>query len=86
MSDLLETTRINLRASTEAKVVIEQAAALMGTTVSSFILQNAYAAACKVVTEQNTLRLSQSAFQAFISTCEQAPTPNPALKSLMNRQ
>jgi uncharacterized protein (DUF1778 family) len=86
MSTTLETTRINLRASAEAKALIEQAAALMGTTVSGFMLQNAYDAARKVVIEHDTLRLSQSAFHAFISTCEQTPTPNAALQSLMARR
>ena len=37
-----ESARINLRTSPEAKALIERAAALMGTTVSSFLLQNAY--------------------------------------------
>lgn len=34
--------RINLRTSVEAKAMIERAASLMGTTVSSFMLQNAF--------------------------------------------
>lgn len=86
MSTTLETTRINLRASAEAKALIEQAAALMGMTVSGFMLQNAYDAARKVVIEHDTIRLSQSAFQSFVSTCEQLPTPNAALQSLMARR
>ena len=40
-----ESARINLRTSAEAKAMIERAAALMGTTVSSFMLLNAYDAA-----------------------------------------
>ena len=86
MPTVLETTRINLRASAEAKALIEQAASLMGTTVSSFMLQNAYDAARKVVMEHETLRLSQSAFQAFVSTCEEPANPNAALRSLMARR
>ena len=34
-----ESARINLRTSPEAKALIERAAALMGTTVSGFMLQ-----------------------------------------------
>ncbi|HUX18459.1 MAG: type II toxin-antitoxin system TacA family antitoxin [Acidithiobacillus sp.] len=86
MPTVHETPRINLRASAEAKALIEQAAALMGTTVSSFMLQNAYDAARKVVTEHETLRLSQSAFQAFVSTCEKPAIPNAALRALMARR
>ncbi|MCB1612715.1 MAG: DUF1778 domain-containing protein, partial [Xanthomonadales bacterium] len=36
MSATQESARINLRTSPEAKALIERAAALMGTTVSSF--------------------------------------------------
>ena len=53
-----ESARINLRTSTEAKAIIERAAALMGTTVSSFMLQNAYEAARRIVTENNTLLMT----------------------------
>ena len=37
-----ESARINLRTSPEAKALIERAAAIMGSTVSGFMLQNAY--------------------------------------------
>ena len=51
-------TRINLRTSPEAKALIERAAALMGTTVSGFMLQNAYEAARRVVADNDTIMLS----------------------------
>jgi uncharacterized protein (DUF1778 family) len=35
----VESARINLRTSPEAKALIERAAAIMGSTVSSFMLQ-----------------------------------------------
>jgi uncharacterized protein (DUF1778 family) len=43
--------RINLRANPEAKALIERAAALMGMTVSAFMLQNAYEAAQRLIAE-----------------------------------
>ena len=46
-----ESARINLRPSPEAKALIERAAAIMGSTVSSFLLQNAYEAALRLVTQ-----------------------------------
>jgi len=36
-----DSARINLRTSPEAKALIERAAALMGTTMSGFMLQSA---------------------------------------------
>ena len=79
-------TRINLRASPEAKALIERAAALMGTTVSSFMLQNAYDAARRVVAESDTLTLSQKAFDEFVAACEKPAKPTKALRDLMARR
>lgn len=78
-----ESTRINLRTSAEAKALIERAAALMGTTVSSFMLQNAYEAARRIVTENNTLLMTERDFDAFTASIENPPEPNAALRELM---
>jgi uncharacterized protein (DUF1778 family) len=73
-------------AETEAKAMIERAAALMGTTVSSFMLQNAYEAARRIVSEDNTLFMTQRDFEAFTSSLENPPQPKPALRKLMARR
>jgi len=81
-----EHARINLRTSTEAKAMIERAAALMGTTVSSFMLQNAFEAARRIVSETDTLILTQRDFEAFTATIETPPKPKAALRKLMARR
>jgi uncharacterized protein (DUF1778 family) len=81
-----DNTRINLRTSPEAKALIERAAALMGTTVSGFMLQNAYEAARRVVADNDTLLLSQNAFEDFVAACEKPSKPNKALRALMARR
>lgn len=81
-----DSARINLRTSPEAKALIERAAALMGTTVSSFMLQNAYEAARRVVADNDTLMLSQQAFEAFLASCETPSEPTEALRALMARR
>ena len=78
-----ESARINLRTSPEAKALIERAAAIMGSTVSSFMLQNAYEAASRVVANNETIVLSQEAFEAFIAVCENPPEPTDALRQLL---
>ena len=78
-----ESARINLRVSPEAKALIERAAAIMGSTVSSFMLQNAYEAARRIVSDRDTLMLSREAFEAFIADCENPPEPTEALRKLM---
>ena len=83
VSSKTESARINLRTSPEAKALIERAAAIMGSTVSSFMLQNAYDAASRVVANNDTLMLSQEAFEAFIAACEKPTEPTEALIKLM---
>lgn len=60
-----KTSRIYFRTNVDTKVMIECAAALMGTTISGFMLQNAYEAARRVVTDHDTLLLTQRDFEAF---------------------
>jgi len=79
-----ESARINLRTSREAKALIERAAALMGTTVSGFMLQNAYESASRVVANHDTLTLSVRDFEAFMDACEHPDEPTPALIKLMS--
>jgi len=81
-----ESARINLRTSTEAKAMIERAAELTGTTVSSFMLQNAFEAARRIVSETDTLLLTQRDFKAFTATIENPPKPKAALRKLMARR
>lgn len=81
-----ESARINLRTSAEAKAVIERAASLMGTTVSSFMLQNAYEAARRIVSENDTLLLTQRDFDAFAASMQKPPKPKAALRKLMARR
>lgn len=81
-----DSARISLRTSPEAKALIERAAALMGTTVSSFVLQNAYEAASRLVANHDNLTLSARDFEAFIHACEHPAEPSAALIKLMSLQ
>jgi uncharacterized protein (DUF1778 family) len=78
-----DSARINLRTSPEAKALIERAAAIVGSSVSSFMVQNAYEAARRIVTDKDTLILSQQAFDAFIAACDNPLEPTEALVKLM---
>ena len=75
--------RINLRTSTEAKAMIERAAAYMGTTVSAFMLHNAYEQAKRVVAEHELLVLSHRDFGTFAKALDAPAAPTAALKRLM---
>jgi len=58
----------------------------MGTSVSGFMLQNAYEAARRIVADNDNLVLSQAAFEDFIAACEDPSEPNEALRALMARR
>ncbi len=85
MTTTTEFARINLRASPEAKALIERAAALTGTSLSSFMLQNAYEAAQRLVTQHEIITLSDQDRDAFLAALDAPAEPNEALKSLMRR-
>lgn len=78
-----ESARINLRTSPQAKALIERAAAIMGSTVSGFMLQNAYEAALRLVAQQDVITLSDHDRDAFLKALENPPEPTQALIDLM---
>ena len=82
MSDLA-TCRINLRATVDAKQLIEQAADAMGTTLSAFVLQSACEAARRVLHEHQLLILSARDREAFLAALAQPPAPTEALRQLL---
>jgi uncharacterized protein (DUF1778 family) len=82
MSDIA-TCRINLRATVDAKQLIEQAADAMGTTLSAFVLQSAYEAAARVLHEHQLLILSARDREAFLAALAQPPAPTEALRQLL---
>ncbi|MFZ4626457.1 MAG: DUF1778 domain-containing protein [Rhodoferax sp.] len=78
-----ESARINLRTSPEAKVLIERAAAIMGSTVSSFMLQTAHDAASRILTQRDILTLSDRDRDAFLDALDNPAEPTQALIDLM---
>jgi uncharacterized protein (DUF1778 family) len=78
-----DSARINLRTSPEVKALIERAAALMGSTVSSYISQTMYETSQRVVAEQDTLTLSDRDRDAFLNALENPAKPTQALIELM---
>jgi uncharacterized protein (DUF1778 family) len=77
--------RINLRASTEAKDVIERAATLLGTTVSAFILGQSYEAAKRVLSEHEVITLSNADRDQLLDLLDNPPAPTQDLRELMRR-
>ena len=81
MSTAIE--RINLRATREAKQVIEQAAALTGTTLSAFMLQHAYEKALNLIEQQQRITLNTADWERLNQALENPAKANDELKALM---
>lgn len=58
--------RINLRATREAKQIIEQAAALTGTTLSAFMLQQSYEKALSLIEQHQRITLSEKGTETLL--------------------
>jgi uncharacterized protein (DUF1778 family) len=79
----MKRTIIPVRADQHAKHIIEQAAVLLGTTVSAFVLNYAYQAAKEVLNDTH-LVLSNRDWQLFADAIEQPAKPNAKLKKLLS--
>ena len=77
------TARINLRIKPEAKAMIERAAAIMGSSVSTFMMQNAFEAASRVVSQEVAITLIDRDRDAFLRAIDHPDKPTQALIDLM---
>jgi uncharacterized protein (DUF1778 family) len=73
--------RLEARISQETKALIQKAASLEGRSLTDFVVASVQAAACKVIEQHQTLRLSIEDSEAFVDAILNPPKPNEALKS-----
>jgi len=78
--------RIDLRTNREVKELIQRAAEVLGTTMSSFIIHHAFEAAREVLAQRESLMLSDRERDRFFELLEDAPEPNRALKQLLQNE
>lgn len=72
--------RLEARISVEQKMVLQQAAALSGRTLSEFVVASAQEAASRVIQEHETIRLNRTEQIAFVSALLNPPPPNARLR------
>lgn len=77
--------RLDMRLSSQQKRLLEQGAALMGLSVSDFVVQSAARAAEELVRSQQVIALTLEGQQAFAAALEAPPAPNAALKAAFGR-
>lgn len=75
--------RINLRTTPEAKHVIEQAAGLLGVSVSSFMVQQAYERAMSILGQHQTIVVGHADRDRILDALSHPQPANRALKELL---
>jgi len=83
MTRITKQSRLNLRVNLHEKKVIEKAAAIKRSAASKFILENAYEAACEVLSEQSNFPLSDKQWKDFCQALDAPTRTIPALKKLL---
>ena len=78
-------TRLNIRVSEHEKDVLTRAARALNTSVSSFVLQRAYADAQTVLAEQSQIRLPEKKWREFCRALDAPPKTIPALQELLTQ-
>lgn len=82
---MLANERISIRTTTEAKATIERACQLAGVTMNSFIMDNAYQKAIKLLESNRNITLTADEWDRAIGILDNPPEPNEKMKALFER-
>jgi len=77
--------RLEARVNSEVKALWQKAADLEGRTLTDFVIASVQAAACRVIEQHQTLKLSIEDSEAFVDALLNPPQPNEALKAAASR-
>jgi uncharacterized protein (DUF1778 family) len=77
--------RISMRVDPERKAVIARAAKIQHTTISDFVLENAYGAAREIIAEETQISMTKKQFEAMCRILDHPPTANlKKMRKLLN--
>lgn len=76
----MQTARLDLRLDPERKHLIEQAASLLGQSVSAFTVSSAVREAGEIIERFGMLSLSDRDRDAFLAALDNPPKPNARLR------
>ena len=80
----LATERINIRSTIDAKNVIEQAANLLGLSVSSFMIQSSFERAKELLKSNHELKVNNADRDMLMNLLENPRPANDEMKKLMS--
>lgn len=79
-----KTERIDIRTTSSAKALLQQAASSLQKSVSEFLLENGLNAASEALADRTLFTLNETDWQAFQTALDHPPRSRPRLKSLLN--
>lgn len=85
MTAMVKTERLEARVDKHLKALIEEAAELAGTSVTSFIISSCTSAAQEALKSQRQVTLDWDRSHAFVDALLDAPKPNEPLLRAANR-
>jgi uncharacterized protein (DUF1778 family) len=77
---------IQIRASAEAKAMLNRAAALRGQKLSEFMLESARRHAEDTILDQRTFFLDDAAHARFLALLDAPPEPSAKVRARLNRK
>ena len=77
---------IQIRASAEAKAILNRAANLRGQKLSEFMLQSARRQAEETILDQRTFFLDDDAHMRFLAQLDSPPAPSAKARTRLNRK
>jgi uncharacterized protein (DUF1778 family) len=77
---------IQIRASAEAKAILNRAAALRGQKLSEFMLETARRQAEETILDQRTFFLDHDAHARFLALLDSPPRPSAKARARLNRK
>lgn len=80
----LATERINVRSTIDAKNVIEQAAGLLGLSISSFMIQSSFERAKELLKSNHELKVNNADRDMLMNMLENPSPANDKMKHLMS--
>jgi uncharacterized protein (DUF1778 family) len=83
--DDMRVQRLEARITYEQKQLIQRAAELEGRSVTDFVVSSAQAAAHRVISEREAIRLAGADREAFVSALLSPPEPSAQLKAAARR-
>jgi uncharacterized protein (DUF1778 family) len=76
--------RLDIRISSKARQLLQEAAKERHTTISQFVLESALNSAGAVLAERSRIRLDADQWAAFMEALDAPPRRHPRLERLLN--